>query len=375
MDNMKALLRKSIGFLLDHRSLLVIALTLYGLVFIVGVGFYSGFIYMEQEGLVVFSDSDDEPSSFVVSFIASATQDVLFFLIVGLVVFSLGQKDPKEEDLVTKVKHIFPGVEPGTPLSIHLREQINKLSCISPKVTRHVTIAEYCPTKKAFKVYIKTNTYVKNIHNNAEYATDEMRLALNVDKVEPEDDIYGQVLDISIVYDVKNPTKNMHQKGGVITLKGSNEYSTSFSLKLEAEQEALYHVHTWSWQDMRKSLRFGALRFTELQEIVFCNKTGENIKVIQSNSDNPITLSEGQSSSEITRDHIEPGEWTAFSIEVIAQEERENDEQDVEGIIQDIIDEALDGVSGDEKVVDKAKNVAIEDKVAEVQAIEKAPVD
>lgn len=257
---------------------------------------------------ILFLDSHisnrQHPSDFSISYAASAFDSLVFFIFVGAVLTIITLRRPEEEKLATKVDFIFPGAESKPRLSTFLQQRISALACISPKTTRRIIIQDVIDIKdehgqiidKAVKILTKTHCLIENIHNNHEYATDEMSFGMTLDPIVIENGINGEVHDISITKHVENNAESApeHQLNGTHQILGTNlKYHKSFSLKLSPKQKAVYQTSAWIWQPISKVVSFNPPRFTEKQSITIFNETDYVISLrvgIPNDADMEITL-------------------------------------------------------------------------------------
>jgi hypothetical protein len=220
------------------------------------------------------------PSDFSVSYAASALDSLIFFTVVGLAITFISIKRPEEEKLATKIEYIFPDADSDSALGKFLANKVSALACISPITERTITIQEISEAHGAIKVLSKTNCVIKNIHNNHHYATDSMSYGVKLDLVEIDSPILGEVNDISVLFDLHDPSKNRRIINGTHPLTKSNpEFKETFSLKLEPGETASYLTSAWIWQPISDSVRFIPPRYTETQNVKLCNDTQHVIDI------------------------------------------------------------------------------------------------
>lgn len=219
-------------------------------------------------------------SNFSISYAASALDSLIFFTVVGLAITIISIKRPEEEKLATKIEYIFPDADSDSPLGKFLGNKISALACISPITERTIIIQEISEAFGAIKVMSKTNCVIKNIHNNHHYATDSMSYGVKLDLVEIDSPLLGEVNDISVLFDLHDPSKNRRILNGTQPLTKANpEFSETFSLKLEPGETASYLTAAWIWQPITDTVRFTPPRYTEAQSVKLCNETQHVIDI------------------------------------------------------------------------------------------------
>ncbi|QVK23127.1 hypothetical protein KHX94_18905 [Shewanella dokdonensis] len=166
---------------------------------------YANLWFFNNEFIIKHFRGNNEPSDFSVSYAASSLDSLIFFIVIGLITFLLSIKKPEDETLRTKVSYIFPGYDSDPSLIKFLQDKISALACISPQVHRVVTFQELVRfddiDKYAIKTYTKSNSLIKNIHNNHQYNNDCAIFRATADKVDTSlnVDLLGEIHDLAII--------------------------------------------------------------------------------------------------------------------------------------------------------------------------------
>jgi hypothetical protein len=179
-------------------KLFAFALALYALIFILIPGLYTGFFWEENETLNLIIP-DREVSSFHTSFFASATQDVLFFLVIGIYAWVRSTTRPEEKLLSEKVSYLFPSANNETELKDFFQSRINRLGCISDETRITITVDSYDFDSNTFKVFISMKIILHNLHHMDSFSDPQACLEFKSDLEEaPSDGIYGQIRWIEV---------------------------------------------------------------------------------------------------------------------------------------------------------------------------------
>jgi len=240
--------------------------------FVLGFYYFSGLSeYVDNHFLIA-------KYNFSISFIASAIEDLLFFIILGAMVFFLAMRKPEDESLETRVGYLFNGENATTESRDYTKGKINKLACISPESFIDVTVTEYLPEMKAFKVNTSWAFTLANMYSNQEYHDPDVKIELFNDDVDVPENTYGQVTSIQTVHDgvVSN-----HIQGAEDMVE--LEYSKSLDMKLPANGKCAYIATFWQYNLEDGEYFLSVARYTECFKVVFRNKTGKSIYYTNSN--------------------------------------------------------------------------------------------
>lgn len=221
------------------------------------------------------------PSPFTISHAASAVDSLVFFSTVTLVITAISFRKPEEEKLHTKIEYIFDGADAKSKLGEYLAYRVSSLACISPITDRVITFLEILPDSNMIKVATNTDVQIMNMHNNHQYATDEMMYRIQADDVEVPGGIFGEVHDISMVFDATNPEKNKRVIDCTEQLTADTRvFEERFSLKLQPQEKVIYKTNAWIWQSLKEDLRIVTPRYIEEQKITLKNKSDKCVTLV-----------------------------------------------------------------------------------------------
>lgn len=297
------------GILNMKLFFIIIMLVLYG-IFILVSGILHG-VYFQNIELFKLLSHETTPTSYQLSFYASAEQDFWFFTFIGIAVFLLGLRDPKEECLASKVKHIFPDIDDTTEHFQFLLNKVDELSCVAEESVRHITIesAPECLANKAFKLNTKSAVKVKNIHHNSTFSSDEMQFKLKSD-LKDDNGVYGQVLDLSLITS-SSDTKDFID--GVHTIMSNPSYEENYTIKLEPGETVSYRTHLWLYHSVEEPIRSYSSRFTSLAIYKFTNKLSFPVSLYEESTKNTYDLAP-EESHELSFKNLKTGHITCFKL-------------------------------------------------------------
>jgi len=218
------------------------------------------------------------PSDFTVSHAGSVLDSLVFFITVGLVLTLLSIKNPEEEKLDRKIEYIFNGADSESPLGQYLAREVSSLACISALTERIITFRDISDSKTAIKVSAVTDVQIKNIHNNHQYANDEMYYRIKADEVDCHNGIYGEVHDVSMIFDANQPQRNRKIIDCTqVICSASEPFQQMFDLKLKPQEQVIYRTNAWIWHSFAQPLNIVSPRFTERQIIELKNQSTQTL--------------------------------------------------------------------------------------------------
>jgi len=226
--------------------------------------------------------------NFYVSYAASTLDNFVFFVIVGTVVTFLSLKKPEEESLSRKIEFIFPDVESNSKLAKYLQDEITSLACINESSEKIITVQKISKCRNYAKLVMKSHAVIKNIHNNHQYANDKMPYRLEIDNPKPNEEILGEIFDLSLIKKINGLSKDKHIINNIEQLTPCKPlFETIFPIKLDPNQEVIYQTTSWMWEEIGKISSFSDARFSKSQCYKLINMTGEDIEAIVDFSNKP----------------------------------------------------------------------------------------
>ncbi|WP_412522087.1 hypothetical protein [Shewanella algae] len=262
------------------------------------------------------------PSDYAVSYAASSFDSLIFFLFVGSVLTLLTTKSPEDEKLSTKVDYIFPGTGDDEKLSIYLQQRISSLACICPLTKRTITFQKFKvlgDDEYAIKVYTKTNSLIKNIHNNHEYILENAIFRVSADLLENTPTL-GEIHDVAILKRGGSDEllEKEHILNGAHTLTNElNDFTQQYRMQLSPNETIQFMTSGWMWQSNKKPMTYTAARYTQKQHINLYNELDTELKLkitSPTKGSTHITIPAQSSTTELF-DVLSPGEKISIELE------------------------------------------------------------
>ncbi|WP_417667460.1 hypothetical protein [Pseudidiomarina sp.] len=256
------------------RRKLLFVLIVYSILFVLGVGIWKG-VFFENFGLTHWIKSPQDgvaytPPSFWESFVASALQDVLFFIGVGYFLFLYNDKDPKDDSFTTKVNYFYPDVAADSEHMKYLINLMNKSSCVALKTQKHISIGAI--QGKLLQLDTATYINIKNLHHNHDLVRNEGVLKLIPDDdVEFPDGVWGRINELTI----KTETSPIQWIAKCERLAG-DEFSVPYKIKLKAGEEGEFRSNYSMWGKIGESTDMRVQMYTKEYELNIDNKLDSN---------------------------------------------------------------------------------------------------
>ena len=161
---------------------------------------YAFFIYIVFT-IVVFLNKDFlEPllwEGFYTSFLASSTEDVLFFGVVGIVLAIISIRDHAKDKLHLRINNLF-SFDDNLPAKVkdNITMKMRKLAVYSPSVSQNLHVIEYNKKYDAIKILIIQKVDLKNMLHDTDYA-EYRKINIAADEIDKDEtDIYGRVTNV-----------------------------------------------------------------------------------------------------------------------------------------------------------------------------------
>ncbi|MEM5528104.1 hypothetical protein WN093_04670 [Gammaproteobacteria bacterium AS21] len=257
-----------------------------------------------------------------VSFTASALQDILFFVIIGLVLFVFSMKNPENDSLSQKLTYLFPVAKDDSVLRAYLERSVNKLGCMSDETSFVFTLLEYNQDKKIFKIQVHFESHIRNLHNKDSFSDPMLAMNLSSDLVdEPPNSIYGQLEHVKVYNFSDGSISNINGEAHdypVNMMEKVFRHSCPFSLPPHAV--ALFDAKHWEWSPAHKVHNLRLARFTRHVNFICVNSTQHSVSIDLSriNSDEePQTYSLGKHESQAFKViEAQPGDGIKIIVDI-----------------------------------------------------------
>lgn len=264
MDKIKAFARQNVAYCL------MIILTIYGVILFV-FGIMAGVYWSKCTWLYTHLSIRPSQDPYDLSFYASAEQDFWFFLLIGLAASVITMRQPKEDNLTTKVNHFFPEVDPSSTHMRYLEKEINSKSCVATVVNREINITAV--EDNFFEVIVNTSTKLKNIHHN--HSLDENN---GFFQIVPD----STVLKSKIPWGTINCFTLDNKASGHCHLSGSQrlqgeEFQCSYNINLEPKETGQLICNYSMWNDIDEPLESTPAMFTKEYNLKIANSSAKQI--------------------------------------------------------------------------------------------------
>lgn len=211
--------------------------------------------------------------SYNISFYSAAAQDFWFFLIFGFVLSVTNARDPKTDELQTKISHLFPEVKKDLQHMEFLEKEINSASCTATLFYRRMVITEV--DGDFIKILLDTRLKLKNLHHNTP-------LDANFGDFElvPDDKVLGKFsLEPWGTLHHFKLVGNEDPIRGYEPVSGEKLLIDNVELQLEPGETKVYDSQLEYYKDINKPTKVGFLRFTKELKFRIQNTTDTRLKL------------------------------------------------------------------------------------------------
>ncbi|RLT89218.1 MULTISPECIES: hypothetical protein [unclassified Ketobacter] len=197
-------------------------------------------------------DERSDWTDFKISFLASAVEDTIFFIVIGGVIAIATLRKPEEEHIDNRIGFLFKDDSEGAAnAKKYAKKAIEKLACYSEKSNVRIRVISYNEELDAFKVQTDWEFHLHNLYNNCAYKDDDtFHVDIETDNVGTKDGIQGEMLKIRTI-----TTDGKKSKLSDITtshlddpepIKGE-KFNKQVGIRIESDEQCIYEVSFWMW--------------------------------------------------------------------------------------------------------------------------------
>lgn len=213
----------------------------------------------------------DKKVDFDISFMASAIEDLIFFMILGIVVLAVTHRRPEDENLETRIGYLFSGANSSPDARQHALDIVSKHACISPKSEIIFTIESFDSSLSAFKVSTEYKFILANMYKDQPYKDKRVLLEISTDDVSVRDGVYGQVQAMSTTsQDALDCKEHIQAPVSIESL----QFQKAIELEIPPDSMMQYYVRFWHYVRLGGNYEFGVNRYTKKLTIRMINASG-----------------------------------------------------------------------------------------------------
>ncbi|MGH1431728.1 MAG: hypothetical protein ACRBB4_11485 [Neptuniibacter sp.] len=254
-------------------------LTIYAFIFVLVIPsllgiWFSDVLWIKEFSTSVLPFNPETYSDLGVSFTASAIQDVLFYLTIGLAVLIYSARKPEEERLDQKIKYLFPKVDENPSLKDYFKSSITRIGCINEEVKVTVVYDNYSNSGDLIRESHDQHSRLKNLHNMDYFSNPDAEVGLESSISEDiKLDAYGGINEVKVFCLSESEfLENIHD-GELPMLMSNRGVTVRTDFKIPPLGEALLDFRSWMFASVEDEFLYSVSRYTKILEITFVNNT------------------------------------------------------------------------------------------------------
>lgn len=203
----------------------------------------------------------------IIGALVAWTGELIFFSILGGVVSVLTLRDPRQEVFDDRIRILFGADKVPDAVLNYNRRMLSRLAGYAQSANRSVTIEEYSPEFKAYRVRVKTEYFYKNLLPDVEY-DETLPWHFTPDKFPangpPE---LGKILSIRVEGEetIKKPI-----------LVEPEGFRAELRLKMKPKGSAHFAFEYWTWMAVDQPQTMHPRRLVEQFEMLVVNQCDHN---------------------------------------------------------------------------------------------------
>ncbi len=253
-------------------------------------------------------------SDFILSFLASAYEDILFFMIIGIVLFKMSVKNPEEDMLENRINNLFTNNDKVDSFVLNKsRESLKKLAVYSDKTDVIIDILDVKEYKgnTLLKVGFEKEYSLKSLIHDLDNLETEGKLEFYGETgAKLPKDQFGMITVITLRYN-KNEDIKISQNDPLVKEK----QVVSFIEKFNKDDNIILYANFWMWMLNEDVISHTAYRNTSNTNISVNNKLREDIIVTLADKGD-IPLSKDSSCEIIENKEMESLQDITFKVAI-----------------------------------------------------------
>lgn len=222
--------------------------------------------------------------NFHISFLASAYEDILFFLVIGIFLFILGNKSPEEDMLDNRINNLFTNNGKVDSFVLNKsRENLKKMAVYSDKTDVVIEILDIIDfdNQKLLQVNFEKTYSLKSLIHDLDNLTTNGKLEFYGEtQVKLPKNQYGMINVLEIRCHINGITK-ISQNEPLTEAKQIFEFVEKF----KQDDTVTLYGHYWMWMLNGDVISHTAYRNTSCTNVSVKNKLSQDIIITQSNGD------------------------------------------------------------------------------------------
>lgn len=226
-----------------------------------GVLAYSFFGLFEKGDLATFL------KSFAPSLAASFLEDLVFFILIGIIPIIYAFKDPSRYGIDKRARWLFNASNFDPKAIDYLVKNIKRIAVYSPKCTMEIFFLQPSEDGSAVMANIRSTRKFSNLFR--EISLEEFPLTISASA----DDVFvnGRNGELTAIYLLKKSSSPTAYHDGPVSLE--KPYKKEFFVKVEGDGEFEVVHEFWVWYKVGEPFWFKTVHWTGEMNVVVMNKS------------------------------------------------------------------------------------------------------
>ena len=215
--------------------------------------------------------------NFDLSFLASAAEDLAFFLLVGIGTFVLSLRKPQDDELEARIGYVFSNRAQSDAAFAFVKEQVTKLASVQTHAQFDFHVKRYVPEYDAYWVEVSNTHTVQNLMADVDYHDPNFEICVYPDVIETPDRILGEVTLIRLTPERGKP-KDFLDCAHTITY-ADKIFRKPIDIMIDKNGRTTYELKYAGWCKVGECFHNEVRRFSENSNIRITNHTDKIIDV------------------------------------------------------------------------------------------------
>lgn len=251
--------------------------------------------------------TEDNYSSFVISLAASFLEDLIFFVLIGVVAIIVSTRDPSEEHIERRARWLFNGSNFDEEALKYVRDQATLLAIYSSDCRITITFEESHPDGKTVKAHIRSCRKFANLMSDTPstfFMHEYQAIA---------DDVYDKEINgelLALVTGVGDSRKEWMRTPKPLPIGG---HKNSVNIEIKGDGENVFEHAFWVWYKIGEKFEFMNKHYTTKVLVCVVNQSDKTIVLKDLRKDSQAILTKGQDVV-YTYEHIKASKEAPFEL-------------------------------------------------------------
>lgn len=234
------------------------------------VGLNDSWQINENRTLTYINNADHD---YYVSLVASAIDNITFFLCLGLLTLLIGMRNPKNDTIHNRVEYLLSAEKIDPAARANAVRSIEKLACYNESTEVHLIIEDAEPQNNILKISMRYRSNIVNMFKNERYLDSDFQGKTTVDHDITGKTPLGQIRTVRV--------GNVDQLDEIKSILEVGTHSTKpIKIEIAPNSSTDFEIEQWIWERFGEEYYVGVSRYTKSLKVYVTNSSNvENIDV------------------------------------------------------------------------------------------------